>query len=108
MTSQTRTEFRGVKGSLKLLTSRPLPTTSTAAESNKEEMMSLNKSNLTTASRLKGKCVWQLERFTAMLALTTLGCLCQGMANAQEVNHVDGLTVITVQAGEAPVDFVNA
>ena len=42
--------------------------------------------------------------FSAMLAFTVFACV--GLANAQEVRSVNGVTVLTVQNTPIAVDFV--
>ena len=60
--------------------------------------------------RVMGNCMRTLRLpwlFSAMLAFTVFGCVREGLANAQEVSNVDGVTILTVQNTRA-VDFVNA
>jgi hypothetical protein len=44
---------------------------------------------------------------SALLAFTTLACICLGVANAQ-VSSVDGVTVLHIQGPQSEPDFVNA
>jgi V8-like Glu-specific endopeptidase len=91
-------------------TTKETTITSALAESDKTTTPAgIQAGNPAVRQRLRNrKPKTMIASFTTMLAFTVFGYICQGMANAQEVRHVDGLTVITVQAGEAPVDFVNA